>query len=167
MTENAVSDPPLPSAAPPPTAGDARDAAPGRLALVLGYTGLLPFVAGAWVLWQNEPGWRVLAGTAMVAYAVAIASFLGGLHWGLAMRGAARAGTHLVWGVVPALLAWLAALMPQAQALAALAGLLALCAVADRALLPAAGAAGWLRLRLRLTSGAVLCCLAGAIASHG
>ena len=48
----------------------------------------------------------------------AIASFLGAIHWGLAMRGPASPRAQIfpfVWGVVPSLLAWLALLAQPAR----------------------------------------------------
>lgn len=147
-----------PPASPPPFA------APTGPARTLGLAGLLPFLAGAGLLWWAAPGWRPLAGTALVAYGALIASFLGGIHWGLVMRGSSLRTAHLAWGVLPSLVGWAALLLAPATGLVLLAGLLACCYAVDRRLYPAAGAAAWLGLRLQLSAVAVLSCLAGAVA---
>ncbi|MDI1238735.1 MAG: DUF3429 domain-containing protein [Polaromonas sp.] len=139
-------------------------AAPDTVARALGLAGLLPFLAGAGMLWWGDPGWRPLAGTALVAYAALIASFLGGIHWGLAMRGSPLRSRHLVWGVLPSLAGWAGLLLAPDAGLALLAGLIAACLAVDCWLYPAAGAAAWLGLRLQLSAVALPCCLAGALA---
>lgn len=100
------------------------------VALALGGAGALPFLALAP---QVEPHVPLLpefvrdnAAALQVGYGVAIASFLGGIHWGLAASGAAwrrRGGggassvaaaaacprataVRYLWSVVPCLLAW-------------------------------------------------------------
>lgn len=138
--------------------------APGAAARALGLAGLLPFLAGAGMLWWAEPGWHPLAGTALAAYAALIASFLGGIHWGLAMRGSPLRSSHLVWGVLPSLVGWAGLLLAPVAGLALLAALIAVCFAADRWLYPAAGAAAWLGLRFQLSAVALLSCLAGALA---
>lgn len=142
-----------------------RAADPSALAQALGAGGLVPFVGLAIVLWlvPPEPGaWVALA---LVAYAALIVSFLGGIHWGVAMaRGLATAG-HLAWGVAPSLLAWPALLMPAHAALPWLGLLLIVCYAVDRRLYAAAGLGRWLTLRWRLSMVAALSCFiaAGAI----
>lgn len=142
-----------------------RAADPSALAQALGAGGLVPFVGLAIVLWlvPPEPGaWVALA---LVAYAALIVSFLGGIHWGVAMaRGLATAG-HLAWGVAPSLLAWPALLMPAHAALPWLGLLLIVCYAVDRRLYAAAGLGRWLTLRWRLSTVAALSCFiaAGAI----
>ena len=136
---------------------------PSTAARVLGLAGLLPFIAGAAALAVLEaPGLRAWAGTALVAYGALIATFLGGIHWGLAMRGVRPVNARLGWGVSPSLLAWVALLLPVSAGLWLLAALLLTCYAVDRTLYASAGLSGWLGLRLQLTSIATFCCLAGA-----
>lgn len=136
---------------------------PSTAARVLGLAGLLPFMAGALALALLEPpGLRGWAGTALAAYAALIATFLGGIHWGLAMLGVQPVRLRLGWGVAPSLLAFIALLLPIAPALLLLALLLVTCYAVDRSLYASAGLSGWLGLRLQLTIGATLSCLAGA-----
>ena len=141
-------------------------AVPSLAARTLALAGLLPFMAGAAALHLlHAPGLLALAGTALVAYGALIASFLGGIHWGLAMRGVQPVTWRLGWGVAPSLLAWIAVLLPNGPGLLALAGLLVACYAADRRLYARAGLSSWLGLRLQLTSVAALSCLAGAWAA--
>ena len=138
-------------------------AQPSTAARVLGLAGLLPFVASAVALGVLQaPVLQLWAASALVAYGALIATFLGGIHWGLAMLGMQPVNFRLGWGVLPSLLAWVALLLPASTGLLLLAGLLVTCYAVDRRLYTSAGLSGWLGLRLQLTSVAVLSCLAGA-----
>lgn len=139
--------------------------APTGAARALGLAGLLPFVAGAIALWTVPREQVPAIAGALAAYGAAIVAFLGGLHWGLAARGA-QATAQYAWGVVPGLVAWGALLLPRHAGLAVLAGTLVACHAVDRRVLPAQGLAGWLPMRALLTSVAVASCLAGALASR-
>ena len=133
----------------------------------LGWAGLLPFVALAAAAVLRPASLRDLFAMALLAYGATIASFLGAIHWGLAMRGPMPAQARVfpfVWGVVPSLLAWLALLSPPAPGLVALALVLAGCFGVDRATYPDYGLQQWLPMRLALTLVAVLSCLFGAVA---
>ncbi|SFD84443.1 Protein of unknown function [Thiohalospira halophila DSM 15071] len=126
----------------------------------LGYGGLVPFVAAtaALAIW---PG-NAFATTALVGYAAVILAFLGAVHWGRVLAHPERADAPqlLQWGVIPALLAWVALLTPPPVALGLLLGLVALVHVVDRHLLAADPAmVAYRRLRRHL-SWAVLALLA-------
>lgn len=137
-------------------------APPTALAQALGAGGLVPFVGLALVLWLVPPDPGAWVALALVGYGALIVSFLGGVHWGVAMaRGRATSG-HLAWGVAPSLLAWPALLMPAYAALPWLGLLLVLCYVVDRRLYPAAGLGPWLTLRWRLSMVAALSCFVAA-----
>lgn len=136
---------------------------PSATARVLGLAGLLPFVAGALALaLLDAPGLKAWAGTALTVYGALIATFLGGIHWGLAMQDVQPVNVRLGWGVSPSLLAWVALLLPVGMGLPWLAVLLVTCYAVDRTLYASAGLSGWLGLRLQLTSVATLSCLVGA-----
>jgi hypothetical protein len=155
---------------PPPLPGSPATTttpAPTAAARHLGRAGLLPFVAAAAVaLWGPAP-WQPAAAAALTAYAAVIVSFLGGIHWGLAMRHYPQAPTALLaWGVVPSLLAWPALLLPPAAGLAVLGASLLLCYAADRKLYPPQGVSAWLGLRAQLTAVASVCCWAAAAAQQ-
>ena len=126
-----------------------------RLALGLGLGGLLPFVGLAVLAWGGStlgPTWALRG---LILYGASILAFLGGLHWGFALSGrlsdrAARVA--LVWSVVPSLIAWSAAWMPEQSALLGLAGGLVLAWAFDQRAWPQYGIGPWfLRLRGLLT----------------
>jgi hypothetical protein len=143
---------------------------PSTLARYLGYAGLLPFALLAvwlWVMPTNAPlnglATGQVAAAALVGYGAVIASFLGGVHWGIAGKMSAQdARMHYVWGVVPSLVGWVAIALPAAYALALLVLLLTACYVVDRRSYPRVGWAAWLPMRLQLTAVAVLSCALGA-----
>jgi len=141
-------------------------AGPPATALLLGYAGLLPFAAGAVGVWMLPPPLQGQAVQGLAAYAALIATFLGGVHWGLALGRSTPLALWLVWGVVPSLLAWAALLaLPvwgAKPALVALAGTLLLCMAVDWWLYPRQGLGGWLGMRLRLTAVAAVACFVGA-----
>lgn len=86
-------------------------AQPPRLAILLGYAGLIPFISGAIGIWITPPAWRTDVLTALLHYAAVILAFMGAIHWGLAMareRQDDAAHRQLGLSVLPALLGWLA-----------------------------------------------------------
>jgi Protein of unknown function (DUF3429) len=138
---------------------------PAAVATRLGYGGLLPFAAGALLVWLVRPDAQPYVARGLAAYGALIASFLGGIHWGLAMRQASPTARGLLWGVVPSLLAWPAVMMPPHAGLVILGLLLLLSYAVDRVLYAEHQVAGWLTLRFRLSSVAALCCFIGAAGS--
>jgi hypothetical protein len=134
----------------------------------LGHAGLLPFLAGALLVWVlDDPTARAASARGLAAYGALIASFLGGVHWGSAMRQPAPPPVWLAWGVTPSLLAWPALVLPPGPGLVLLAAVLLLCWAVDRRLYPAQGLARWLTLRLQLSAVAAACCAAGAAGAWG
>jgi len=86
-------------------------AQPPRLAILLGYAGLIPFISGAIGIWITPPAWRTDVLMALLHYAAVILAFMGAIHWGLAMareRQDNAAHRQLGLSVLPALLGWLA-----------------------------------------------------------
>ncbi len=141
-------------------------AAPPALAVGLGYAGLIPFLAGALAVWGAPEPMRAGASVALLAYAAVIASFLGGMHWGLALRAGPGAGAgSLWWGIAGSLAGWAGLLLPPAVGLALCGAVLLVSYAVDRRVYPPAGAAGWLPLRLHLSSVAGLCCFLAAPAT--
>jgi hypothetical protein len=116
------------------------------------------------VQWFSVPGWRMLAGSALLSYGALIVSFLGGIHWGLAMRGRPVASARLIWGVLPSLLGWLAVLLDSPWGQAVLVMSLLACFVVDRSVYRALGLQAWLPLRATLTTVATLSVAAGGLA---
>lgn len=143
---------------------------PPRLVVLLGYGGLLPFAAGVIGLLLVPAGQAVWQ-TMLLGYAAVILSFVGALHWGFAMRAEPALALGLYgWSVVPALLGWLALLLPGLLPLlgsdsrtgTAWAALLLIVAYAahylrDRRITRQQALPAWyLPLRLRLSVGALL-----------
>jgi len=128
----------------------------------LAYAGLLPFVAGALLVWLVWPDAHPYATLALSAYAAVVVSFLGGIHWGIAFREAEPPPSLFVWGVLPALVAWVAVVMPASAGLVILGVMLCVCYAVDRRVYPRHGLARWLTLRFRLSAVASLSCFLGA-----
>lgn len=130
----------------------------------LGLAGLLPFVLGTALVWTVHDEAHPYAVDALATYAALIVSFLGGIHWGLGMRSAdpALARPAFAWGVLPSLLAWVAALMPAYAGLVVLGVLLVLAYAVDRRAYPRHGLGAWLTLRFRLSAVAALSCFLAA-----
>ena len=150
---------------PPVTSLAALPPLPSPAALRLGYAGLLPFMIGAAAAWFGPPAWHATALAVLAGYAAVIASFLGGIHWGFAMRGGTPVASLAGWGVLPSLVAWVALSMPARAGLALLGAALLACWWVDRRVYPAQGAAAWLGLRTRLSAVATLACWAGSAAA--
>jgi hypothetical protein len=72
---------------------------------------------------------------------------------------------HMVWGVIPSLVAWIAVIMPAFAGLPLLALLLLACYLVDRKTWPEAGLRDWMTMRFRLTVVSTLACLLGAAAT--
>ena len=130
-----------------------------RSALLLGYAGLIPFVVLAATAWTLSSPEQALATFALRAYAVTIVSFLGAIHWGLAMRQLHPNKLLLWWGVTPSLVAWLSLLVAPAAGCLVLAATLWLCFWVDRRAYPTFGLQAWLKMRLVLTTVASASCL--------
>jgi hypothetical protein len=136
---------------------------PSPLATKLGYAGLIPFVLLAALLWIVQADLRPWLTIALTSYAALIATFLGGIHWGIAaQRPHHEQPFHYIWGVTPSLIAWLALIMPAFAGLPLLGALLIVCYLVDLRGYAAAGWSAWLPMRLRLTIIAALSCFIGA-----
>ena len=122
----------------------------------------LAFVLGALLIWVVNDEAHPYATLALAAYAGVIVSFLGGIHWGMAMRLSAPPASLFVWGVVPSLVAWLAVMMPASAGLVVHGVMLGVCYLVDRRVYPQQGLAHWLTLRFRLSAVASFCCFLGA-----
>ena len=138
---------------------------PAPWAQRLSYGGLLPFVGLGLATWLLQGSRQTEAVFALLAYGSTILSFLGAIHWGLAMRDRVDPPVAmLVWGVVPSLLAWVALLWGASVGLWLLAAGLSACWAVDRSVYPRFGLEGWLAMRFNLTVVASLMCVAAALA---
>lgn len=149
-----------------------------RIATLIGNLGLVPLFVLAIGLWLPWSGMTLLRlQLALVGYAAVVLSFLGAVHWGLALANPGldkpKAWNALGWGVIPSLLGWLALLMlllgvPGAVVFGFLIGDLLLVRVVDGQLMKlySTPVAPWyLSLRTRLTLGAALCLFAALLAA--
>lgn len=139
---------------------------PSIWARLMGFGGLIPFVGlSAW-LWVAPPGEWQLASLALLGYGAIICTFLGAIHWGLAMREKGVPPVPaLLWGVAPSLLAWTALMMGHTPGLMAIAVLLWACFAVDRISYPRYELQAWMPMRLALTLVASASCIVGAAAA--
>ena len=145
----------------------AKHSAPSLCAQTLGYGGLIPFVGLALVvgLWPTN---QAMAASALLGYSATIVSFLGAIHWGLAMRDAnGQSASVLLWGVVPSLLAWLGLQLSVGHGLMLMAVVLWICFAVDRVVYTRFGLRGWLPMRLLLTVVASLSSMGSALRVMG
>ena len=133
-----------------------------RPAFWLGTGGLVPFVVLTSALYAMPEHTRPQLLFWLSAYAAIILSFVGALHWGVAMvhtqmREPDRS-VFMAWSVVPALAAWVALLLPPQTGLLLMAATFAVHFGADRQLGQRFALPAWyLRLRASLTAVVVLC----------
>jgi hypothetical protein len=137
----------------------------------LGGLGALPFLGLAGAAAFLSGSHRGLASQALEAYGAVILSFLGGVHWGLAMgshRGQGdRTGLapRLVVSVAPSLVGWLAVLVGGSTGLAILAvGVAAMLFVDLRATRLGQAPPWYPKLRIPLSLVVIAALLVGAMA---
>ncbi len=148
---------------------DEKPLALPRTVAWLGYGGLLPFVLLAPASLLDHHHGAVWS-DALVAYGAIILSFIGALHWGLAMTlpelSERQRSAWFAWSVVPALIAWPAVLFSPIVAVPLLVFGFIAHYLQDRRLARQANLPDWyLPLRLRLSSVAVICLVASVFAS--
>ena len=137
---------------------------------VLGAAGLIPFFGLAALLlagWSEGLGWTAGATrAALLTYGAVIASFLGGIRWGLAVAQPDQAPVRrdYVLSVVPSLLAWGTLALPAAWDMRALGALILALGFVDQDLAARGLAPAWFgRLRLGLSLGAGLALLLASL----
>jgi hypothetical protein len=149
---------------------DAKDTKVPSSAGWLGGAGAVPFIglAGAMPFLDGPP--RMLVAHALVAYGATILSFLGGVHWGLAI-GSQSSAEHgklparLTLSVMPSLAGWAALLVSETSGLFILAVAVAAMLWVDIWATQTGQAPLWYpKLRIPLTCVVVATLLIGAIA---
>lgn len=136
----------------------------------LGGLGVAPFIclAGAAPLLGGST--RTLVAHALVAYGATILSFLGGVHWGLAIgpQRVAHSGKlpgRLIVSVIPSLAGWTALLVAESTGLLVLAAAVAAMLWVDLRATRLGQAPPWYpKLRRPLTFAVVAALLSGAMA---
>ena len=124
------------------------------------YAGLLPFLflLVVIVLQPPMPMPSEQAGEWLLSYAAVIISFLGAVHWGVALGMQDKIPNHirdrlLLFSVVPPLLAWQMVLLPVKPALFGMVILVVMAYIADRLFLFRVLDSAYQVLRLHLTLG--------------
>lgn len=134
-------------------------------ATIMGFGGVVPFVGCAVLMYSGSPSVSIVALFANAVYAAVILSFVGAIHWGLAMR-KDRSPAWYAWSVVPALIGWAAIILLDIRvSLLALAiGFTLSWSVDRQAHLRGLIPDWYMRMRHMLTAGATLSLLATAFA---
>ncbi|MEM0907375.1 MAG: DUF3429 domain-containing protein [Pseudomonadota bacterium] len=117
--------------------------------VLLGLAGLIPFVAAAAGTVLLPDILAPVAYYAALVYGLAILSFLGGIHWGVALRTGGR--LRFVWSVVPSLIGFFAVFAPRPVALMALAAGFVIAGAVDIIVFRREGPRWFAQLRLGLT----------------
>lgn len=126
---------------------------PCQTSRLLGYAGLIPFVVLSAFLWIFPDSiYKDIVIFSLLAYGVTIVSFLGAIHWGLAMQQNTPNQFLLVWGVIPSLLGWISLLFGSVNGLPLLAATLWLCFAVDYKIYPKFGLQHWMSMRFILTA---------------
>jgi ABC-type proline/glycine betaine transport system permease subunit len=126
----------------------------------IGLAGAMPFLAG---------NLRQLVAHALVAYGAIILSFLGGVHWGMAIGSPSstyhgKLKARLTLSVIPSLAAWAALLVAETTGLCILAAAIAAMLWVDTRATRMGQAPPWYpKLRIPLTCAVVATLLFGAI----
>ena len=136
-----------------------------RLAKLIGFGGLIPFLGCAALMYAGNAGISIIALFASAVYGAVILSFVGAVHWGLTMR-EDRSPYWYVWSITPAIIGWSAIVFLEIKiSLLALTIAFPLAWSVDRqasshGLIPL----WYLRMRHILTAGATISLLATAFA---
>jgi hypothetical protein len=140
-------------------AAGAQSEIPGA-ALALGLAGLIPFAAGALIMWGAVPGITGETGLRWgTGYGAVILSFLGGIRWGVAMAPLGRRQQAIDFGasVASSLAGWVALLLQPIPAVSLLIAGFLLQALWDVTSAEAGRLPAWFgKLRMLLTAGAVV-----------
>ena len=104
-------------------------------ARLLGFGGLLPFVllAAATIMGLHTP--FAPAHALLVGYGAVILSFVGALHWGTQLSSLQPSAARFIWSIVPALIGWVALMLPAKAGALCLIGGLVSCWVYDMRLI--------------------------------
>lgn len=123
--------------------------------LILGISGLVPFVGLAAVIALGPQTWYAYWMVALSYYGAVILTFVGALHWAYALKRSARGGAAWLqygFSVTPALIAWLSLLFSVWTALQLQAAGLLVCYAFDRNMARFDPVPAWfLRMRAVLT----------------
>lgn len=137
------------------------------VALLLGYSGVIPFVALAVGIATGVDfnGWGVAdAHSKLVGYAAVIVSFIGAVHWGVALQApAGRQNQLFIYSVLPALAAWVWMFFTAKSALIGMALTIVALYFVDRGLLQGLVHDRYVKMRMHLTIIVALSLLVAAV----
>jgi len=126
---------------------------------------IVPFIGLMLLIWlvgdRNDEAHEFVS-RGLALWAALVISFLGGIHWGLAMRQSLPSPVPYASGVMLLVPTWIGALMQPYSGLVVQGACLVVGYLIDRRHYPALGASAWLNLRFRLSAVAALCCFLGA-----
>lgn len=91
---------------------------------LLGYSGLIPFIISSALIWI--PQYHQTAFESLSIYSAIIVTFIGGVHWGIAVQLTqqaipSRVNSQFIFSVIPSLIAWVAIVFIQSYTLIILA----------------------------------------------
>jgi len=134
-------------------------------ARAIAVAGIVPFIALMLLIWlvgdRNDEAHEFVS-KGLAFWSALVISFLGGIHWGLAMRQTLPSPMPYASGVVLLVPAWIGVVMPASAGLVVQGVCLVIGYLIDRRHYPTLGASAWLNLRFRLSAVAALCCFLGA-----
>lgn len=135
-----------------------------RPALILGFAGLLPFIAGALAVHGLMPGiGNPITGLLILqAYGAAILAFMGGCLWGFAAQAGRTGWKEFTISVAPGLWAAVVAFSPDAL-VSLIIGFIFLFALDLMFRGWGLGPRWWIALRIPLTLGVLACLIAGKL----
>lgn len=140
---------------------------PSKEGWILGYFGLIPFIFLSILSCLAQESMQSGLVFALLAYGATILSFLGAIHWGLAiLKSPIDSSRLLVWAVVPSLWAWVAVMAGSATGLWLITMGLWACYLVDMRIYPHYGLKDWLGMRLMLTVISSLSCIVAALFAH-
>lgn len=134
---------------------------------LLAYGGLIPFI-GLAALSLMEPQHGLLYRGALLLYGAVILSFVGAVHWGVAMVDShlneSERNAEYAWSVIPALIGWVTYIFaPLMSALLLILGFVLQYWVDIRSARKIEWPSWYLPLRVRLTTVAIICLAMGTI----
>lgn len=135
----------------------------------LGGLGVVPFLALSFAAGLDAP-FAAQVREVLVAYGACILSFLGGIHWGLAIAATAPVHESILWrrlavSVSPSLAAWAALLLPATASLFLLAASFASMLWLDIGMTRRGEAPAWfVHLRVPLSLAVISCLLIAGFA---
>jgi hypothetical protein len=130
---------------------------PSLTARTIGYAGLIPFICLSALSVLLNGTHQSTMSFSLLAYGATIISFLGAIHWGLAMRDEQPDRIAIIWGVIPSLLACGSLIFDTDWGLVIQFITLWICFFVDFKRYPQFGVSQWLSMRFKLTVTAGIC----------